>query len=191
MKSKILQIHGFASAGEGSKASELREMFPKHEVLSPSLSTIPAKAFAQLCEIIDNSGVEDTVVLGTSLGGFYGLCLAAHYSIPAIILNPSTRPHINLRRALGVQKNLKTLEEFSFTEEHLIQLEEMKSRLTEESLYYADLRIFINRDDEVIDPDYCAKDLPFLSHSITYFESGGHRFENLGLIKDALSKMLG
>ena len=43
----------------------------------------------------------------------------------SVLVNPAITPHEGLRAYLGKQKNLYTEEEYEFTEEHLVQLEEV------------------------------------------------------------------
>ena len=67
---KIIYIHGFRSTGDSEKAKQLKAAFPNHTVVAPNLSASPKQAIQQLHNII-SSDIQSTIVVGTSLGGFY------------------------------------------------------------------------------------------------------------------------
>ena len=193
MKSKILQIHGFASAGNGTKAKELKRLLPECEVVSPSLPVSPKSAFKLLERLVSSHHDKGSFVLpiGTSLGGFYAMCLSLHFKIPAVILNPSTTPGSSLERALGLNTNLKTGEEFEFTLEHLEQFNELTPNYP--SVKPEDGRriyAFIAEDDTVILPETSIPNLEPANISVTLVPTGTHRFEDLNVITPLIHKLL-
>ena len=129
---KVIVIHGFNS-GPGEKATfidewlKLNVLHTNYEIISPQLSTSPKLAFQQLSDLIEAYKNEKVTVIGTSLGGFYALCLKAKFdskklSIHAI--NPAWLPSNYLQQFVGQEQiNHKTNEKWIFSEQYF---EEMK-----------------------------------------------------------------
>jgi predicted esterase YcpF (UPF0227 family) len=97
-KINILVIHGFNS-GPGNKSETLKNHFPHANVYTPQLSNKPIDDINILQEFLDkNTNVH---VVGTSLGGFYGLYLAltnqGRDDISFYIINPSYTPYDNFK----------------------------------------------------------------------------------------------
>ncbi|RUM60683.1 MAG: esterase, partial [Persephonella sp.] len=91
---KVMYIHGFNSAGYGNKINKLKEAFGDENVIALTLPYNPAKAIKLLEFLIEAIREKDNLILvGTSLGGFYGLYLGAKYKIPSVLINPSTDPY--------------------------------------------------------------------------------------------------
>jgi predicted esterase YcpF (UPF0227 family) len=89
-KINILVIHGFNS-GPGSKSETLKNHFPTTNIFTPQLSNKPIDDIDILQKFLDkNTNIH---VVGTSLGGFYGLYLALtnqdRDDISFYIINPS------------------------------------------------------------------------------------------------------
>jgi predicted esterase YcpF (UPF0227 family) len=69
--------------------------------------------------------IDDVVLVGSSLGGFYATYLSEQLGCSSILINPAITPHIGLKNYVGQQKNLYTNEEYEFTNQHIEQLETM------------------------------------------------------------------
>ncbi len=88
----ILYIHGFASCGDSNKTRLLKEHFK--DLLSPDIPVDPDEAISFLHKLIINNEV--TMLIGSSLGGFYAAYFAEKFQIRAVLLKPSTQPIINI-----------------------------------------------------------------------------------------------
>ena len=151
----ILNIHGFASGGEGAKKQSIVKLFAnEHKVLSPDLPPDPKKAMEQLSILIKEHRFEDIKIVGTSLGGFYALCLSYKSGVPAILVNPSTRPDETLERCLGINTNFKTGEEFEFKSSYLESLKEMRQEIKLEDINVDQVLVLLGTNDELIKPKY-------------------------------------
>lgn len=73
-------------------------------------------------ELVEEAGVQNVTLVGSSLGGFYATWLTEKKGCRSVLVNPAITPHEGLRAYLGSQKNLYTGEKYELTEEHLAQL---------------------------------------------------------------------
>lgn len=105
---RIIYIHGLDSSANSMKGLLLEKYCQTHhsdiEVIRPDLNQSPDKVFAKLRSLIeaddltDQQGSKQTVVMGSSLGGYFASLLSNATGCPAVLLNPSTRPHVSLQR---------------------------------------------------------------------------------------------
>lgn len=128
---RMLYLHGFRSSPQSCKAqllaAHLRAFNPQSYWACPMLNVSPLAAIATAAEIL-NRGCDikdipnffsstapaktttilknythDTVIVGSSLGGFYATWLAEQYGCRCVLLNPAIRPWEELHRHLGIQ----------------------------------------------------------------------------------------
>lgn len=118
----IFYIHGFNSGGGGSTANLLAESFPGAEVFSFTYRLEnPMMTMEQLISDLGNLELDktETVVIGTSLGGFWAEYINNALGYNTVVVNPSRTPFEGLRRYLGKNKNFVTGIEYELTEETL------------------------------------------------------------------------
>ena len=113
----IIYIHGLDSDANSTKGLLLERYCQQHHpdinVLRPDLNKSPAQVFKQLVCLIEslnsneNKGIgnindtsisKNTVLIGSSLGGYFSTLVSNHIGCPALLLNPSTQPHVTLQR---------------------------------------------------------------------------------------------
>ena len=88
----------------------------------PEIPPVPADAIEFLQRYADEINKQSALSLvGSSLGGFYATWLAEKYNCPAVLINPSVRPHETLQKYLGENINYYTAESWVFDEEHIRQ----------------------------------------------------------------------
>ena len=203
-KPTILYIHGFASA-PGLKADLLRNAFPECDVIAPTLTgnvaedgNILAMVWNQLENIKPQS--QSLHVVGTSLGGFYALGLAARAGFdkfPKIqttyLINPSFEPHITLRKYLGVPvPNWKTGEPITLEEDSFRQLEHLYEYITNSQqnlLKDSKLEVFIGEKDDVLTFDNFYKFIQDNGINANYtYDKQDHRFQDISSVIAKLSK---
>ena len=105
---KIIYIHGLDSSANSMKGLLLEAYFAEHhpniEVVRPDLNLPPAAVFKVLCELVgEKEDTSSTLLMGSSLGGYFTTLVSNHTGCPAVLLNPSTQPHISLQRFLQDQ----------------------------------------------------------------------------------------
>lgn len=102
----ILNIHGFGGSPYNSAYSALQAN-NYTDIISPSIdynAETPENIMAKLRNIIADNGID--LIVGTSLGGFFGAVLSAEKNIPVILVNPCILPFLHLPR-LGFCGDIK------------------------------------------------------------------------------------
>lgn len=106
----IIYIHGLDSDANSTKGRLLedycRQYHPNINVLRPDLNKSPAQVCEQLLSLIKDLDKSknarndycETVLVGSSLGGYFSTLISNYTGCPALLLNPSTQPHITLQR---------------------------------------------------------------------------------------------
>lgn len=168
--SKILYLHGFGSCGEGNKSSALRAYFGEEEILSPDLPYAPQDAVTYIDKLMTDEKV--TLLIGSSLGGFYATYFAEKFSLPAVLLNPSVMPWRTLASHVGWQERFCDGEVFEFKAVYLKQLERLQTG--PQNGHYL---VLLQSGDEVLD-HHVAKTF-YQKHKVVVEYGGNHRFENI------------
>lgn len=201
----ILYIHGFSSKGNGRKFESLKNVFcsteaqdpdfpicvSREELISPSLPKSPKKAIELLISTIE----EGSIVVGTSLGGFYAVYLAAvrpDLASSVLALNPAVRPSEKLKRFLGQVKIFGTEESFEWTQTDLDELKELEDELLSIDVdsFKSSVKIAIGIHDEFTNEDEVKS--YFKCPNIKKYDDG-HRFDNYfeQAVEDAFLKTNG
>ncbi len=178
----IIYLHGFNSRGNGDKCLKLKDLLKDTdiEIHSPTYDSADFDTIDHLMDDIvpDNN----TLFIGSSLGGFIAMYLAKKYNAKCILLNPATDPLNLLKPFIGKNTNFYTNEEYDFTLDNLNKLKK----------YYLDdlgstpVYVFVNADDELID---YRQTISFFkgTRDVKVLEHGGHIFVNLEeVIEDIL-----
>ena len=125
----IIYAHGFNSSSSSYKARLIQRLIREQgshiDFWCPNLPHWPKEAVAVLRNKIKTASIDEVVLVGSSLGGFYATYLSEQLGCRSIVINPAITPHIGLKNYVGLQKNLYTNEEYEFTNQHLEQLEIM------------------------------------------------------------------
>lgn len=89
----IIYLHGFQSSALSIKGQQLKQYFSHRndvQVHLPDLNLSPVRVMECMALLIES--LEDVVLVGSSLGGFYATQLVAKYNVPAVLINPAMRP---------------------------------------------------------------------------------------------------
>jgi predicted esterase YcpF (UPF0227 family) len=169
--SKLLYIHGFASCGKGQKSMALADRFGREKVLAPDLSPSPETAISLLASLIESEDV--SLLVGSSLGGYYAGYLAEHYSMKAVLINPSIHPYETLKPYVGSQERFCDRSPFLFEADYLEALKHFRSQPSEGRYL-----VLLQSGDEVL--DYTQAKQYYKDHRVIVEYGGNHRFENIG-----------
>ena len=190
MKSIVIYIHGFAS-GPGLKAELMRNAFPNSEIVAPHLTGHVEEDLVTLKKLVFQYSKHNNQIhiVGTSLGGFYTLCIAASDVIKHMIntpkfyvINPSFSPHETLLKYKDQEvPNYKsgpgvTLIDFDFD-----ALKANKEYMMKNFPGGINLNVFIGTEDEVLEFDEFLEFLetvPGLMTNIHYSQQD-HRFADI------------
>ncbi|WP_296204294.1 YqiA/YcfP family alpha/beta fold hydrolase [Psychrobacter sp. UBA3962] len=106
---RIIYVHGLDSTANSVKGVLLEKYCKAHhpdvEVIRPDLNEAPNKVFDRLCVLVQQGqrANDKVVIMGSSLGGYFASLVSNETGCPAVLLNPSTQPHISLQRFVDDQ----------------------------------------------------------------------------------------
>ena len=97
---RLIYIHGLDSDANSTKGRLLDEYCQRHhpefEVLRPDLNQHPTQVLNKLTALVSNP--KDTILVGSSLGGYFATLVSHKTHCGAFLLNPSIQPHVSLQR---------------------------------------------------------------------------------------------
>ena len=187
----ILYIHGFASSGEGAKATLFKTLACNHPVYAPSLSNIPDLAIQTLSECItlckkSEDPLFSTVhIIGSSLGGYYAHYLAYKYRLKAVLINPALYPYNRLSSYEGMVKNYYDNSHF---ECHVTHFEMLKKYDVPATVENDNILLLSQKGDEVLDYREAVGKLGGATMMVQ--DGGDHTFENITDYLDAIGTFL-
>ena len=99
----LIYIHGLDSDANSTKGMLLEKYCQHHHpdinVLRPDLNKSPQDVFDKLISLVEEWGSDLKVIfVGSSLGGYFSTLVSNHTGCAALLLNPSTQPHVTLQR---------------------------------------------------------------------------------------------
>jgi len=149
---RILYLHGLESAANGSKATWLIDNF---DCDAPHVDYYNPASFFHICNIIDKVGNYD-LIIGSSMGAFFGMALSYKYHIPYLGFNPPIDPDLTIR-AVDIHDDIifKILMDFPFDG---IQR-----------------TVVLGLLDDVVDPNYALDFLPMRETKVYAERHMGHR----------------
>ena len=167
----LIYLHGFNSSPSSTKARTLQSFMAGRGLESsyacPALPHQPDQAVARI-EAEMQQHVGPFCFVGSSLGGFYATCLAEKHDARAVLLNPSTHPHLSLQPFLGPQQNLYTDERYELTKRHL----EQWKAFYPDTLVPRRYLLVVETGDEVL--DYHAATERYAGATQVVIEGGDH-----------------
>lgn len=182
----IIYIHGFNSGGSNNDKSKMLAAHFDH-VIALDLPHSPDAAIGMLIdEIAMFDDLDDIILVGSSLGGFYAHFLAKTFGLKVVLINPSMDPSTTLKQYIGTNKNYATGVSYEFTQAHIDELAD----------YYVDpasdpiipVLVCLDMADEVLDAAATAELFKDTAKVIT-FEGGNHRFTHMKEILPEIAKL--
>ncbi len=129
----LLYLHGFRSSPQSFKARRLAGWFaanrPDLHWWCPQLPPSPCAAMTLLREGTAAWPAASSVVIGSSLGGFYAALISDATGWPAVLLNPAVDPARDLAAHIGFQTAFHAPDDprasFHFKPEYVAELQAM------------------------------------------------------------------
>jgi uncharacterized protein len=189
-KTTILLFHGFNSAPENKHAVINKWLIDNNlsdriDLIAPQLHYNPKEAINQIGSIIQEH-YGNIFVIGTSLGGFYANYIRAMNQTDQIkvhTVNPSWSPSQSLKKEVDKQQvNLKTNENWKFTDTHLSYLAHLEKATKIELKHYDgnNYSLHLANNDELLSFDDL---LRYLKENNVpnkrYHYNTNHRFETV------------
>jgi uncharacterized protein len=185
----VIFLHGFASSGNATKAELLKkycsENYANQKLISPDLPVEPNMAIETIKDILKPAD-KDTIIFGSSLGGYYALWAGVNFNTNIVLVNPAVEPYIDLKNVIGMNKNYKTGEDFEFKEEYIAQLRNLtvdKGKLQKEKIV-----LMLAEDDDLLDYNRTLKYFGDEYGRLILEKEAGHSFTKFGEDLDKVFK---
>ena len=129
LSKQIVYLHGLSSSGQSRTGKKLKELFPENNVITLDIPVSPREALPYLKRLISHCKPEDTVIIGTSMGGMYAQQLTG---FKRILVNPAFHVSNTLKKHIGQKLPFFSpredgKSEFDVTESLVKKFEEMEA----------------------------------------------------------------
>lgn len=164
----IIYIHGFGSSGLGAKAKLFKNEFGD-SIITPSLPVSPDLAIDTLKQLIQSYlKYEKVLLIGSSLGGFYGQYLSSKYDLKLVAINPVVKADL-LFKHIGQNKLFYDQTIYEYTPDHFKQLQKYQAVAQSQNIL-----LCLSKDDETLDYNDALTTYPHAQKIVQ--DSGGHDF---------------
>ena len=187
MSEKNLFIHGFASVGHGVKSLQLKQWFG-NDVFAPDLNHRPLTDLNDLTALIKKEQI--TTIVGSSLGGFYGLLLAMQFPVKLVLINPALQSPQTLQKYIGTVTRYNG-EQFTWSQQQVDELQQLSAQLSSASFQQLDqskILMLLAKQDEVLDYQIAIDTLPKANIIVDEFED--HRFADIGKYRQQIETFI-
>lgn len=217
----LIYIHGLDSDANSTKGLLLEKYCQQHHsditVLRPDLNQSPEHVFNHLVSLVENANNDsnkntegtplhslNTVLVGSSLGGYFSTLVSNHTGCPALLLNPSTQPHITLQRFADESVSTDSGKE-ALSEDHILHSTAGGWDITNADLqWFADhqlsvvnhsdkVAVLLKEGDELLNPELAKTFYQTQGAKVTVQAGGDHRFsdfdEQLPMVFKLLQKL--
>ncbi|WP_396588397.1 YqiA/YcfP family alpha/beta fold hydrolase [Bermanella sp. R86510] len=152
---RCLYLHGFKSGPESAKAQQTRAFFSQfgdeQNLHVPQLPPEPQLAMDQAQflyeQMLDEVGPENSLVIGSSLGGYYASYLVERFGGRCVVINPAVKPYDLLKDYLGENENLYNGEKFAVTSDYLSELKALEAPINYPWRHF----VLLKTHDETLD----------------------------------------
>lgn len=202
----LIYIHGLDSDANSTKGVLLEKYCQQHHpditVLRPDLNQSPEHVFKYLVSLVENanndqnknmedahSHLSNTVLVGSSLGGYFSTLVSNHTGYPVLLLNPSTQPHITLQRFADESVSTDSGKD-ALSENHILHSTAGGWDITNADLqWFADhqlsivdypdkIAVLIKEGDELLNPELAKTFYQTQGVMVTVQAGGDHRFSD-------------
>ena len=197
----LIYIHGLDSDANSTKGMLLEKYCQHHHpdinVLRPDLNKSPQDVFDKLISLVEEWGSDSKVVfVGSSLGGYFSTLVSNHTGCAALLLNPSTQPHVTLQRfAHDLLLNNDSNEgqgEDELPKNQILytttggwditsaDLQWFADHQLSEVHYPKKIAVFIKEGDELLNPELSKAFYQQQGSTVILQAGGDHRFSDFG-----------
>ena len=190
----IIYIHGLDSDANSTKGmlleSYCQQYHPDIKVLRPDLNQSPEQVINKLIYLVGVlGGSSKTVLVGSSLGGYFSTLLSNSIGCPALLLNPSTQPHSSLRR-FSANKIIDNAKSESSDSANILYTTTGGWRITDKDLqwfanhklmtltYPKKIAVWIKEGDELLNPQLSAEFYSQHGAMVVLQSKGDHKFSD-------------
>ena len=197
----LIYIHGLDSDANSTKGMLLEKYCQHHHpdinVLRPDLNKSPQDVFDKLISLVEEWGSDSKVVfVGSSLGGYFSTLVSNNTGCAALLLNPSTQPHVTLQRfAHDLLLNNDSNEgqgEDELPKNQILytttggwditsaDLQWFADHQLSEIHYPKKIAVFIKEGDELLNPELSKAFYQQQGSTVILQAGGDHRFSDFG-----------
>lgn len=174
----IIYLHGFQSSALSIKGQYLQAFCQNRhniQVHLPDLNMPPQQVLAHVAKMIER--LDQVVLIGSSLGGFYATQLVATHAVPAVLINPAMRPWQLFHDLFGSELPYVVNAKWTLDQTQLDQLEQMALPFVQDA---DKILVLLQQDDEVLDYREAQRYYSNASHSsmIITEANGNHAMDN-------------
>ncbi|TCB41585.1 alpha/beta fold hydrolase [Acinetobacter terrestris] len=146
----IIYLHGFQSSALSIKGQQIKTFCQQHtdfQVYLPDLNMPPQQVLTHVSDMI--AGLDQVVLIGSSLGGFYATQLVAKHGVPAVLINPAMRPWQLFHDLFGSEQIPYVVSaKWTLDHSHLDQLQQMALPFVQDA---DKILVLLQQGDEVLD----------------------------------------
>lgn len=173
---RLVYLHGFLSSPESFKAQTTKAWLQQHrpdiEYLCPALSSYPGQAIETLRNLMAH-GNSETMVVGSSLGGYWATWLVAEFAVRAVLINPAVKPSMLQSDYVGVElKSYYSEETYVLGEKDIADMQGVYVETVE---HPENIWLLAQKGDETCDYRLAAEKYQGCKQSLQ--EGGDHSFQ--------------
>lgn len=189
----LIYIHGLDSDANSTKGLLLDQYCQQHHpdisVHRPDLNQPPKVVFDKLLKLVAELDADSKVVLvGSSLGGYFATLVSNETGCPALLINPSTLPHITLQR-FEEDKSADTLKTDD-NQNKILHTTDGGWAITKADLQWfahhqllvvdnpSQVAVMLKKGDELLDSNLSAAFYRHQGAMVTLQAGGDHRFSD-------------
>lgn len=189
----LIYIHGLDSDANAIKALLLEDYCKKYHpdinVYRPDLNQPPQVVFDKLLKLVAALSKDSSVVLvGSSLGGYFATLVSNETGCSALLVNPSTQPHLTLQR-FDSEMKADTLTS-DFNKDKVIHTTSGGWEITKADLQWfanhqllavenpSQIAVMLKQGDELLDANLSAAFYGQQGAKIILQDGGDHRFSD-------------
>ena len=174
----ILYLHGFQSSVLSIKGQQLKDYctrYTSYTVHLPDLNMPPLQVIETISDLIRQ--LDDVVLIGSSLGGFYATQLVAKHSVPAVLINPAMRPWQLFGKRIGLALPYQVNKDWVLDQQQLDDLEQLAVPFVQDA---DKLLVLLQQGDEILDYRDAERYYSETSHTSMIMTEmhGNHAMEN-------------
>ena len=177
----LVYLHGLNSSSRSDKANRLRDGLAPYPVIAVDYDAHrPATAIAQLHTHFSQLGAtEQSLVIGSSMGGFYGQYLARHCAFAHLyLINPALTPWTLLADRIGEVMTSAQGERYRITQS---LIEATRPYGIDHPCDGTPTTLFLERGDEVIDAQVAETRYRDCGRLFVW-DGGDHAFQHLDAV---------
>ena len=175
MKSTIVYIPGWGSTPQSTTATKIKKAFEHEAVICPVVDHTQSPAVIQ--KQMDALGKKlmtkhDSVIVGSSAGGFWADYIGSIYGIKTVLINPALQPSKNFKK-------------FNLPDEHYAEYADIEKFIKSHHRHH--MVAFAGDKDDVVPMEH----VKMHYKNPIVLKDEGHRLNNMDPVLEMINRMIG